>query len=126
MVILSYAITLIYQQKLIDMKKSLDIHVPKFKHYYTISSVVLFLVFIPWALMFYMTNYTNRMHYQAPSDFSEEKMLAFRILYIIAHACYLIAWCLASSIADAAEDICLEPEYDEYNDIALEEDETED
>ena len=39
----------------------------------------------------------------------------FRILYVIANALYPVAWCLSTTIAEAVEDICLEPEYDEYN-----------
>ena len=121
-VVLCYAITLIYQQKLSDMKKNMDTNTPKFKHYYTVSSITLCLMFIPWANLFYLSNYTNAMHYRAPSGITDKQLLAFRILYIISHICYLVAWCLSSSIADAHEDICLEPEYDEYNDYALEED----
>lgn len=45
----------------------------------------------------------------------------FKVLYVIANICQIIAWFLASSTAEAVEDICLEPEYDEYNQVYYDE-----
>lgn len=41
--------------------------------------------------------------------------MLIKILYAISHVLYLIAWCISSSISEAAGDLCLEPEEDEYS-----------
>jgi len=55
------------------------------------------------------------MHYKDPNTITKKSVTMFRILYVIANALYPVAWCLSTTIAEAVEDICLEPEYDEYN-----------
>ena len=120
-VILCLAITLIYQQRLSDMRKLLSDHADKFQRAYTISSLITMLLFVSWALLFYLPNYSNQMYYKDPKAIKAGSVTTFKILYLVAHVCYLVGWCLSSSISEAADDICLEPDYDEYNGVDLHE-----
>jgi hypothetical protein len=61
------------------------------------------------------------MYYKDPKSIKAPSVTSFKILYLIAHVCYLVAWCMSSSITEALDDICLEPDYDEYNGVDFDE-----
>jgi hypothetical protein len=123
-VILCLAITLIYQQRVADMRKVLSDKVASFQRTYTISSIITLFLFLSWAVLFYLPNYTNQMFYKDPKQIKGSSVTTFKILYLIAHICYLVAWCMSSSIAEAIDEICLEPDYDEYSGVVMDEADT--
>jgi len=62
-VILCLAITLIYQQRVADMRIVLNDKIDSFQRAYTISSIITLFLFVSWAVLFYLPNYTNMMFY---------------------------------------------------------------
>lgn len=115
--ILCFAMTLIYKQRLDEKLRAMDEIADKFKHYYRISAVATFLQFCSWCLLFYLPNYTNQLHYRLSNQITPEAVNNLKVLYIIVNVLFFITWCLSSSIAHAAEDSTLEPEYDDYNTV---------
>lgn len=106
------------------MRKVLNDQADKFQRIYTISAIITLFLFISWAILFYVPNYSNQMHYGNPKKIEGATVMTFKILYLIAHVCYLVAWCMSSSISEAVEEICLEPDYDEYNGVDMDDADT--
>lgn len=117
--VLCFAMTLIYGQRMDEMQRSMDDHWVKFRRFYRVSAVTTFLQFVSWALLFYLPNFTSQLHYRAPSQISASDVNSFKGLFVIVNVLYLITWCLSSSIANAPDEISLEPEFDEYDNIEL-------
>ena len=61
--ILCFAMVLIYKQKAEEKKRALDASSGKLKQLHTVSSVILAFLFVAWAILFYLPNYTTMTHY---------------------------------------------------------------